>query len=161
MLMVNFASWEQGLVVAPGNPLRIRGVQDLLRPKLRFLKREPGAGAHKLLEQMLRSVGARVQDLRDPGRVALGHMEVAEAVAMGASDAGISIRSAALAYGLDFVPLATERFDLVIPRTLATDPRVERVVDTLASRGFRRELESVGGYATRETGQQVAALRGR
>jgi molybdate-binding protein len=88
-------------------------------------------------------------------------MEVAQAIAMGAADAGIAIRGAAAAFGLGFVPLAVERFDLVIPRVLATDPRVERLVDALGSTTFRRELDTVGGYITHESGQQVGETRAR
>jgi molybdate-binding protein len=88
-------------------------------------------------------------------------MEVAQAIAMGVADAGIAIRGAALAFGLGFIPLAVERFDLVIPRTLATDPRIERLVDTLGSLAFRRELDTVGGYITGESGRQVGEIRSR
>ena len=161
MLFVNFASWEQGIIVRPGNPLRIRGVEDLIHRKIRLIQREPGAGANKLLEQALRSKKVPPSSVRSSGGVALGHMEVAQAIAMGAADAGIAIRSAAAAFGLGFIPLAVERFDLVIPRALAIDPRVERLVDTLGGRTFRRELDTVGGYITQESGQQVGEIRAR
>jgi molybdate-binding protein len=161
MLFVNFASWEQGIVVRAGNPLRIRGAEDLVHPRVRLIQREPGAGAHKLLEQAIRAKRLSPGDLRARGGVAFGHMEVARAIAMGAADAGIAIRGAALAFGLGFIPLAVERFDLVIPRALATDPRVERLVDTLGSSAFRRELDTVGGYVTHESGQQVGETRAR
>jgi molybdate-binding protein len=161
MLFVNFASWEQGIVVAAGNPLRIRGVEDLMHPKVRLVQREPGAGAHKLLEQALRAKRVSPGTLRARGGIAFGHMEVARAIAMGTADAGIAFQGAALAFGLGFIPLAVERFDLVIPRALATDPRVERLVDTLGSRAFRRELDTVGGYVTHESGQQVGDTQSR
>jgi molybdate-binding protein len=161
MLFVNFASWEEGIVVRAGNPLGIRGAEDLVHPRIRLIQREPGAGAHKLLEQALRAKRVSPVALRRSGGVALGHMEVAQAIAMGAADAGIAIRGAAVAFGLGFIPLAVERFDLVIPRTLATDPRVERLVDTLGSRTFRRELDIVGGYITHESGHQVGETRSR
>lgn len=159
MLLVNLATWEQGLVVAPGNPLKLRGAADLLRPKVRFVAREAGAGAHKLLERALRAQRVRPGELRPPALTAGGHMEVAETIALGAADAGIAIRGAALAYGLGFLPLAEERFDLVFPRELAKDPRLERLVDTLGSQSFRRELDLVGGYATGETGRQTGDTR--
>ena len=161
MLFVNFASWEQGIVVGAGNPLRIRGVEDLAHRNVRLVQREPGAGAHKLLEQALRAKKVPPGAVRSSGGVALGHMEVAQAIAMGAADAGIAIRSAAAAFGLGFIPLAVERFDLVIPRALATDARVERLVDTLGSTTFRRELDTVGGYITHESGHQVGETRSR
>ncbi|MGA7740962.1 MAG: substrate-binding domain-containing protein [Polyangia bacterium] len=161
MLFVNFASWEQGIVVRAGNPLGVRGAEDLVNPRIRLVQREPGAGAHKLLEQALRAKRVPLGTVRGRGGVALGHMEVAQAIAMGAADAGIAIRGAAAAFGLGFVPLAVERFDLVIPRVLATDPRVERLVDALGSTTFRRELDTVGGYITHESGQQVGETRAR
>ncbi len=161
MLFVNFASWEQGIVVRPGNPLGIRGAEDLIHRRIRLIQREPGAGANKLLEQAMRSRKVPPASVPGSAGVALGHMEVAQAIAMGAADAGIAIRSAAAAFGLGFIPLAVERFDLVIPRTLATDPRVERLVDMLGGRTFRRELDTVGGYITHESGQQVGEIRAR
>ncbi len=151
MLRVVLASWEQGIVVAPGNPKRLRRASDLARPRVRLVAREPGAGAHKLLERALRAEG--IDRVPAAAKEAHGHLEVAQAIALGAADAGVAIRSAALAFGLDFVPLAEERFDLVIPPGLATDPRVERMVDVLGSRSFRRELDLLGGYGTGQSGQ--------
>ena len=90
--------------------------------------------------------------LRPPVLVARGHLEVAQAVAQGVADAGIAIRAAALAWGLDFVPLSAERFDLVFPESLVGDERVERLVDELGSASFRREVDSIGGYETAEAG---------
>ncbi len=150
MLVVNFASWEQGLVVAKGNPLQFRTVEDVLRPRVRLVQREPGAGATKLLEQLLKASGPSLS--RPPPLVARGHLEVAQAVAMGAADVGVAIESVALAWGLDFIPLSAERFDLVFPKALATDVRVERLIDELGSSSFRRELDSLGGYQTAESG---------
>lgn len=155
MLIVNFASWEQGLVVAKGNPLKVRRVEDLLRPRIRVVRREAGAGATKLLEQSLAQAGAA--SLRLTSLVARGHLEVAQAVAQGVADAGIAIRAVALAWDLDFIPLSAERFDLVFPQSLVGDERVERLIDELGSSSFRRELDSIGGYETRESGQVLTS----
>jgi molybdate-binding protein/DNA-binding XRE family transcriptional regulator len=149
-VLVTFASWEQGLVVAKGNPLGLRRVEDVLLPRVRLVRREAGASATKLLEQRLEG-----SKLPKTGPVARGHLEVAEAVWLGAADVGVAIRSAAVAYDLDFLPLSAERFDLVIPRVLKADVRVERLIDELASGSFRRELDAVGGYETRESGRLV------
>lgn len=158
MCVVNFARWEQGLLVAPGNPLGLEGVEDLVRPGLRFINREPGAGARKLVERLLAQLG--VPEERWPqGPVARGHMEVAQAVAYGAADTGIAVRGAALAHGLDFVPLAEERFDLVFPDAWSQDRRVQRILDTLDSGPFRRELAALGGYETDLTGRVVGQER--
>jgi putative molybdopterin biosynthesis protein len=155
MLVFNLVRWEAGLLVAPGNPRRLRGVADLARPDIALVPRDAGAGAQKLLERMLGRAGIPAKAVATRGPVAAGHMDVARAVAMGVADAGVSIRSAALAHGLGFLPLAEERFDLIVPQELSDDPRVIRLLDTLSSRPFRREIESLGGYGVRETGRLI------
>jgi putative molybdopterin biosynthesis protein len=85
-------------------------------------------------------------------------MEVAQALHLGAADVGFTIRGAAQAYGLPFLPLLEERFDLVLPEDLASEPRVLRLFDTLASGGFRRELSALG-YDTRVSGSKIADVQ--
>jgi putative molybdopterin biosynthesis protein len=80
---------------------------------------------------------------------------------MGAADVGVVARSAAIAHGLDFVPLSEERFDLVFPKEWNSDPRAGWIVETLEGRAFRRELASLGGYDTRESGHLVTELKGK
>ncbi len=149
-LVVTLARWEQGLLVRRGNPLGLRTVADALRPGVRFAAREPGAGARRLLERL---AGGPVAPA---GPVVHGHMEVGQAIALGAADAGIAIRAAAIAAELDFIQLAEERFDLAFAPGAAADPRLARLLDTLAGRAFRRDLESFGGYDAGETGRVVA-----
>jgi molybdate-binding protein/DNA-binding XRE family transcriptional regulator len=156
VLVFNLVRWEAGLLVAPGNPRRLRGVEDLARPDIAVARRDAGAGAQKLLERTLGRAGIPAKAVKTRGPVAAGHMDVGRIVAMGVADAGVSIRSAALAYGLDFLPLAEERFDLIVSKELSDDPRVIRLLDTLSSRPFRRELESLGGYGVRESGHLIA-----
>ncbi|HYV49068.1 MAG TPA: substrate-binding domain-containing protein, partial [Myxococcaceae bacterium] len=131
MLVVNLVTWEQGIVAAPGNPRRLRKAADLLRPGLRLVRREADSGAEKLLADAVNRRSGRLAPAA-PGEIAAGHFEVAQRVALGVADAGIAIRAAALAFELPFIPLAEERFDLVIPQRLATDARIERLVDTLS-----------------------------
>ncbi|MFT3841937.1 MAG: substrate-binding domain-containing protein [Myxococcaceae bacterium] len=147
MMVVTFAAWEQGLVVAPGNPLKLRAVSDLARVRVRLVGREPGAGATKLLAQLAPKLQL------EPVMIARGHLEVAQAVAQGAADVGIAIGGAALAYGLDFVPLVAERFDLVFHQPLSADRRIERLIDELSSPSFRRELDALGGYDAQHSGE--------
>lgn len=158
-LLAHLARWEQGLVVPAGNPLALRTVADLCRPGLRLAHREAGSGARALLGRLLAAVGIP-QTALPAGPVVGGHLEVAQAVALGAADAGIATRGAALAHGLGFVPLAEERFDLVVPADLADDPRVGRLIDALGSRPFRDELDSIGGYDTADSGD-VRTIGGR
>jgi putative molybdopterin biosynthesis protein len=154
MLVVTLACWELGFLVHPGRRTGVRGIEDVLRPGVRFVQREPGAEARALVERLLRRAGAS-DDALSGAPVVHGHFAVAQTIATGGADAGVATRAAALAHELAFVPLAEERFDLIIPRELASAPGVVQLVDTLQARTFRRELDCLGGYQTRRTGDAV------
>jgi putative molybdopterin biosynthesis protein len=156
MLIFNLARWDVGLVVAAGNPRRIRRLSDLARRDVSFVGRQPGAAAQDLIERMLRGEGLRPAGVMRPRMIAHGHAEVARLVALGLGDAGISLPAMARAQGLAFIPLGEERFDLVVSKDLATDTRIVRLLDTLAGRAFRREMESLGGHMTRQAGRLIA-----
>jgi molybdate-binding protein/DNA-binding XRE family transcriptional regulator len=154
--VVTFASWEAGLLVARGNPRRIRGVADLARRDVRLVNREPGSGARLLLDERLRRERVTPERVRGYADVARSHIEVGTRVAEGTADAGVAVRPVARMLGLEFLPLQTERYDLVIPnRLLSTHPLLGGFLDALLSREVRAEIEAVGGYDTRETGRRV------
>ncbi len=157
-IVVNLARWEEGFVLRPGNPLSIRGAEDLTRRKVRFVPREVGSGAQSLLGRVLRKAGIPAAATHPIAQVASGHKAVAQAVAYGAADVGVANRSAAAAYGLGFVPLTEERSDLVIGAELRDDPRIGRLTDALRGAALRRELASLGGYQTDDSGQVVAEV---
>ena len=150
MLVVNLTRWRQGFVVAARNPLDIRDAADLLRPGVRVVGREPGTGADELFARLLADEPGGQPDFSGP--VAEGHLDVARRVHCGAADAGVAIESAALAWGLGFVPLVEERFDLVMPASIAESPPVSRFLDTLDDPGFRTEAASLPGYDTSISG---------
>ena len=150
MLVVNLTRWRQGFVVAARNPLDIRDAGDLLRPGVRVVGREPGTGADELFARLLADAPGGQPDF--PGPVAEGHLDVARRIHCGAADAGVAIESAALAWGLGFVPLVEERFDLVIPASIAETPPVSRFLDTLDDPGFRAEAACLPGYDTSISG---------
>lgn len=149
------ANWEAGLLLAPGNPKRISRVAQLAAKGLRFAAREPGSGARRLLDSELRRAGVSTSLLESVH--ASGHLDVARAVASGLADVGVATRDAAQALGLAFVPLAEERYDLVVERDEASDPRLSRMLDALTSGSFRREL-AVLGYDPRNSGAHVAEI---
>ena len=151
--VVTFAIWEQGLVFASGNPKNIRGVEDLARKDVRMINREKGAGSRELLDQELRRLGVAAQNVRGYDRTAAGHLPAALAVSLGEADCCIATRSAAQAFGLDFLPLATERYDLVIRRPHLKLPAVEQLLDGLNRAAIRRKLELLAGYDTSRTGE--------
>jgi putative molybdopterin biosynthesis protein len=144
------ARWRQGLLVRRNQRGAPRSIDDLGRRGLRVARREPGASANRLLDQALARAGVR---LTGAGVEARGHLGVAQAVALGAVDVGVAAEPAALAHGLGFIPLDEERFDLVFDRARANDPRLVRLGEVLASRAFRDDLASLGGYDTANTGQ--------
>ncbi len=158
MMVVTFAHLEEGFAVARGNPLRIRRPEDIARRGVRFVNRERGAGARRLLDRLLRKARVPASAVKGYDRTLGGHLQVAQAVATGTADAGVVARSAAVAHGLDFVALSEERFDLVFPKEWAADPRASALIETLEGRSFRRELASLGGYDTRRSGRVVAEL---
>ena len=157
LALITLARWEAGIVLAPGNAKRIRSGADLARRGLRLAAREAGSGARRLLDQELKKAGAARDLARAAAIQARGQLEVAQAVALGAADAGVATRDAALAFGLDFVPLAEERYDLALPLALLTDTRLQRWFDALTSAAVRRELTSLG-YDVSHAGTRVAEV---
>lgn len=137
---------EQGLVLAPGNPLAL-GVAGDLRGR-RVARRAPGTGTRALLDRLLREAG--VDDAAISGPTLATHMEVALAVASGGADAGLAVRSAAIALDLDFVPWAWEDFDLALPASALPIalPLVERVLDP----DWREAISALGGYDLSDSG---------
>jgi putative molybdopterin biosynthesis protein len=159
MIVVTVAQIEEGLAVPRGNPRKIERVRDLLKKGVRFINRDETAGARRLLERLLREEGVSGSEIEGYDAIAAGHLEAATAVATGAADAAMVTCGAALALGLTFVPMSAERFDLVLPKEWLSDPRVSRLLETLASGEFRKELASVGGYSAQRSGSIAAELQ--
>lgn len=158
-LLVRFASWEQGLVVAAGNPRKIRGIDDLARPRLRFVNRDPGSGIRALLDQLLAGAGIASERVAGWDRVVTTHVAAAMSVASGGADVAPSLRAVADAFGLGFVPLAAADFDLAIPADHAAHPAVATLLDVLSSEALRRDLGGLAGYDVSQTGRIVAEVR--
>ncbi len=151
MLIVHLTRWRQGLVLAPGNPLGVRTAADLLRPDVRVARRERGAGASKLLQRYLAASGIE-QEALSTTLWARGHRDIARLISCRAADVGVAIESVAIASGLDFVPLAEERFDLAIPADRAERAPVARLIDTISDRAFRAEVATMPGYDGAQSG---------
>jgi molybdate-binding protein/DNA-binding XRE family transcriptional regulator len=151
----SFAVWEEGIVTARGNPKGIRGIEDLGRKDVSIVNREPGAGSRFLLDSHLQRLKMDAGSVTGYRRLAPGHLPAAWQVRSGGADCCIATRAAARLFGLGFIPLVSERYDLAIRRRHLDLPAVQAVLDTLNRASFRRELESVGGYDTRAAGQQM------
>jgi putative molybdopterin biosynthesis protein len=153
--VITFAVWDQGLVVAPGNPKGIRGIEDLARPGIAIVNREPGSGSRMLLDEALAGAGVPVSLIAGYDRLAASHLSVAEAVGMGLADTGVAVRAAAIALGLDFVPLGQERYDLVFPNHFLNDEPVAELLASLRSASLQRQVEALGGYDVARMGVEL------
>jgi putative molybdopterin biosynthesis protein len=153
-----FSAWREGLVLRRDVAGGITGLADVVRRGLRLVNREPGAEARLLLDRELAGLGVDVGQVAGYRSQATGHLQVADAIAAGLADAGVASEPAALAYGLAFVPLATERFDLVIPAGQAGSREVQALTRVLSSRWLLDQLASLPGYDPAPCGQHVATL---
>ena len=155
--VVTFAVWDQGLVVAPGNPKQVRGIEDLARPGMLIVNRETGSGSRTLLDDALAASGVGIERVAGYGREARSHLSVAEAVAIGLADTGVAVRAAAIALGLDFVLLGQERYDLVIPDHFLDEDAVGELLAALRRPDLQRQIEALGGYDVASMGSQPTA----
>jgi molybdate-binding protein len=154
--LVTFASWEAGLLVRRGNPKSILGPADLGGGGVRLVNRERGSGARMLLDQRLKAEGLEAASVVGYEDVVFSHLDVGRRIAEGAADVGVGVEAIARLLDLGFVPLQTERYDLVIPTGFVTGhPGVGRLLEALVSREVRAEIDALGGYSTRETGRLV------
>lgn len=156
--MINLGIWEEGLLVAPGNPKAIHTVADLTRPDVSIINREPGAGSRNLLEQALAEARLSPQAVAGFDRIAPSHQAVAQAIAAGAADAGVSAASIADIFALGFVPLRESRYDLVTFKSYLEEPPMQHLLGTLGHRRVISQLEILGGYNTHLTGEIVATV---
>ncbi|HLO02663.1 MAG TPA: substrate-binding domain-containing protein [Symbiobacteriaceae bacterium] len=169
VVLVNLGTWAEGLLLAPGNPKGITSLQDLRRPEIQIVNREAGSGARHLLDAALQgataedSASVAPQGVAPPkgapvngyDQVRYDHQGIAQAIAAGVADAGVSAAPVAAAWGLDFLPLQTVRYDLVIPKAYLTERPIQALLATLSNRWVRAQLEALGGFDTRQTGEIV------
>jgi molybdate-binding protein/DNA-binding XRE family transcriptional regulator len=153
---VHFASWVQGLLVRPGNPKDIRGVEDFGRSGLRLVNREVGAGARFLLDSLLQKSGLTGEQVKGYDHEVASHLEVARLIRDGMADVGIGVEAAARHCGLGFIPLREEHYDLIMRvEFLKSHPVMSQFLDAVVSQPFRREIEALGGYNLTDIGKII------
>jgi len=151
----SYAIWEEGLVIARGNPKRIVGIADLVRKDVRFTNREPGAGCRRLLDDLLLEQGITAKHVKGYEKVTSGHFPAARLVQNGEVDCCISTRAVARALALDFIPLAQKPYHLVIRKAKLNYPPIQALLETLGHASFRREVEVCTGYNMRTAGDRL------
>lgn len=152
VMMVTLAHRRQGLIVAPGNPLNIHGLEDLTRPEVRFVNRQPGSGTRVWLDAMLSRLGIDPRGIQGYGDERLTHSDVARTVAQGEASVGLGLETAGNAFGLDFVFLNRERYDLVMTAERARRPEMLLLLHWLASEAGKQFVTRYPGYEAQDTG---------
>jgi len=156
--VIGFCSWREGLVLRPEHAGQVGDVAGVVSASLRLVNRQPGAEARRVLDRELARLGVSGPGLTGYDTTATGHLEVAAAIAAGLADAGVASEPAALAYGLSFVPLTAERFDLVIPLGLTGTREVQALLRALSSSWLLGQLASLPGYDVTQCGERIASL---
>ncbi|PIE56888.1 MAG: DNA-binding protein [Desulfobulbus propionicus] len=154
-VVVNFCKRRQGLLVAPGNPLRIKGIADLKRESIQLVNRHLGTGTRLLLDRELARVGIRGDKIAGYSHEVERHLDVGLEILAGRADVGPGIEAVAGRLGLDFLPLRWERFDLLISRDRFFDEGVQRFLGQMKTEEFSALADDLRGYDTKLAGTMV------
>ena len=152
LAIVNLSFRIQGLMVAKGNPKKIKGLNDLRRPGVTFVNRQEGSGTRVLLDLQLKREGISPFEIKGYETEFDTHLAVATHILHGHADVGLGVEAAALSCGLDFLPMFRERYDLVMPMANYRSPRFAPMLEIIASDEFKKIVDGVGGYDTSQTG---------
>ena len=153
LVLVHLAKREQGILVARGNPKSIARLEDLAAPRVRFVNRQPGSGTRVLLDHELSKAGIDPTAIVGYNREEFTHMAVGVAIASDLADAGLGVRAAATALGLEFIPVASEDYDLIIARPFFSSERGVKLMTIIRSDGFKRAVVELGGYDPARAGE--------
>jgi molybdate-binding protein/DNA-binding transcriptional regulator YhcF (GntR family) len=153
VVLLTLAHRRLGFILSSTCPAAVTGLNDIARVRLQFVNRQRGAGTRVWLDAHLRQLGLTPEQIRGYDQEKRTHSEVAQVIAEGRADIGLGVEAAALAYGLRFVSLTLERYDLVIPAELWETGPVQALAGWLASDTARAEITTLGGYDLRETGR--------
>ena len=153
--IVNLVLRDQGLIVPPGNPKEIKGIEDLNRDDVMFINRQAGSGTRVLLDYRLKQLGMASKDVSGYEHEEFTHMATAVAVLSGTVDVGLGICAAANALGLGFIPVVTEQYDLIIPEIYFESENIRILLDTISTDAFKERVQALGGYHTERTGEII------
>jgi putative molybdopterin biosynthesis protein len=153
--LVHLVQRDQGLIVKPGNPKGIKGIEDLGRKDLSFINRQIGSGTRILLDYKLAQMGIKATTINGYQNEEFTHMAVAVSVLSGADDAGLGIYAAAKALNLAFIPVVTEQYDLAIPLAHFETEPIQILLEIINSRNFKQRVDALGGYSTAKTGEII------
>ena len=156
MALIKGVDRVQGIMVKKGNPLGIKGIEDLAGGSVRYVNRQRGAGTRVLFDYKLKEAGIEPETIKGYDREMATHMAVAASVASDSADAGMGVLSAAQAMGLDFIPVGVEEYDFAIPQKFLEVPAVKAFIQILQSEEFQARLNELGGYEIRNAGEIIS-----
>lgn len=151
--MVTLAHRTQGLILAAGNPKGVKRVSDVTQPNVRFVNRNAGSGTRLWLDAELRRLNIPAENVNGYEKSVKTHTEAASLVASNKADVSLGLQAAAYQFGLDFIPLFEERYDLVLPRE--NEQALTPILDYLQTAAFRNELNLLTGYNASHSGEQI------
>jgi putative molybdopterin biosynthesis protein len=151
--LIAFAQRSQGLIVAHGNPLGLRSLADVAARGARYVNRQRDAGTRMLLDALLARDGIPAASIAGYDRLEFTHLAVAALVAEGSADCGLGILAAARALGCDFVPIATEPYELAVLAAALNDPRIATLIATMRDAALRASIDALGGYDAARAGE--------
>jgi len=153
--LVNLVLRDQGLIVQRENPKGIKGIEDLARSDISFINRQAGSGTRILLDFRLNQIGIDPADINGYHHEEFTHMAVAVAVLSGTVDTGLGIHAAAAALNLDFIPVVTEQYDLIIAAEHFDSENIQLLLEAVNSPEFKHRVDALGGYSTEKTGEII------
>lgn len=152
--LINLVYRQQGLLVKKGNPKNIRGFEDLGGDDISFINRQSGSGTRLLADKHLRELNLAPSGIKGYGKDEYTHMGVASAVLTGLADTGLATLTAATALGLDFIPVAKERYDLALPCEYMESELIQAVLHIIREdNDFRFAVKNLGGYDISDMGK--------
>jgi len=153
--LVTWANRSQGLLIKKGNPKKIKSLKDLERNDIQFVNRQRGSGTRVLLDYHLEKLGLSQEFIKGYSNEEFTHLGVAVAVVSSRADCGLGVAAAATALDLDFIPLFTERYDLVIPLVYTNTDLMKPVFEIIQDQEFRETIGKIQGYDVSQMGQIV------
>ena len=153
--LVHLVQRDQGLIIRPGNPKGIKGIEDLDRQDLTFINRQVGSGTRILLDYKLKQMNIKASAINGYQNEEFTHMAVAVSVLSGAADAGLGIHAAAKALNLEFLPVVTEQYDLAIALQYFETAPIQILLEIINSQKFKQQVQALGGYSTANTGKVI------
>ncbi|WP_206076362.1 substrate-binding domain-containing protein [Marinitoga lauensis] len=157
--LMNLSYREQGFIVQKGNPKNIKDFKDLTKDVIRYINRQKTAGTRILLDYYLDKYGLSPKDIHGYSDEEYSHVNLALKIKKDMADVGLGIKAAANIYDLDFIPVAHERYDLLIHESFLNDKRFEMIMNIITSKEFKKKAEELGGYSLKDTGKIWEVVR--